>query len=72
MNLAVQRIRPISKNLIQVHRGHDGTGRKLQDFSAYIVETSGKRSKRTFFMTWKTLKKKEVTLTNSTVSKAER
>ena len=37
-----------------------------------IVETSGRKSKRTFFMTWKTLKKKKVTLTNSTVSKAER
>ena len=36
-----------------------------------IIETTGKRSKRTFFKTWKTLKKKKVTLTNSSVSKAE-
>ena len=37
-----------------------------------IVETTGKKIKRTLFITWKTLKKEKVTLTNPTVSKAER
>ena len=37
-----------------------------------IVEKSGKRSKWKFFIKWKTLEKKRMTLTKSTVSKADR
>ena len=59
MNLAVQRIRPISKSLIQVHRGHDGTGRKSRDFSAYDSKDKWKEIKKDVFHNLENIKKEK-------------
>ena len=50
----------------------DKLAKKSQQLVHTKVEKSGKRSKWKFFLNWMTLERKRMTLTKSTVSKADR